>query len=74
MSLAHRLCGINQPFCREGGCHKPLWGRVKFSAVVNQARALLHSKGRITHRARKHEFDLDDEAREDRKEGFREQP
>jgi hypothetical protein len=41
---------------------------VKFSEVVNQARALLHSKGRITYRALKREFDLDDEALEDLKE------
>ena len=41
---------------------------MKFSEVVNQARALLHSKGRITYRALKREFDLDDEALEDLKE------
>jgi hypothetical protein len=34
---------------------------VKFSEVVTQASALLHSKGRITYRALKREFDLDDE-------------
>ena len=31
---------------------------MRFSEVVNQARALLHSKGRITYRALKREFDL----------------
>ena len=41
---------------------------MKFSEVVNQARTLLHSKGRITYRALKREFDLDDEALEDLKE------
>ena len=41
---------------------------MKFSGVVNQTRALLHSKGRITYRALKREFDLDDEALEDLKE------
>lgn len=41
---------------------------MKFSEVVNQARALLRSKGRITYRALKREFDLDDEALEDLKE------
>lgn len=41
---------------------------MKFSEVVNQASALLHSKGRITYRALKREFDLDDKALEDLKE------
>ena len=41
---------------------------MKFSEVVNQASALLHSKGRMTYRALKREFDLDDEALEDLKE------
>jgi hypothetical protein len=45
-----------------------LEGGVKFSEVVSQASALLHSKGRITYRALKREFDLDDEALEDLKE------
>jgi hypothetical protein len=36
---------------------------VKFSAVVNQASALLHSKSRITYHALKREFDLDSASR-----------
>src|SRR5712691_7114019 len=55
-------------FLNIDGCHKPFWGHVKFSEVVNQASALLHSKGRIAYRALKREFDLDDEALEDLKE------
>jgi hypothetical protein len=41
---------------------------VKFSEVVNQASALLHSKSRITYHALKREYDLDDAALEDLKE------
>ena len=50
------------------GCPNPFGGRVKCSEVVTQASALLHSKGRIPYHALKREFDLDDEALEDRKE------
>ncbi len=41
---------------------------MKFSEVVNQASALLHSKSRITYHALKREFDLDDAALENLKE------
>jgi len=41
---------------------------VQFSEVVNQASALLPSKGSIAYGALKREFDLDDEALEDLKE------
>ena len=41
---------------------------MQFSEVVNQASALLPSKGRIAYGALKREFDLDDEALEDLKE------
>ena len=38
---------------------------MKFSEIVKEAKGLLQSKGRITYRALKREFDLDDEALED---------
>ena len=41
---------------------------MQFSEVVNQASALLPSKGSIAYGALKREFDLDDEALEDLKE------
>ena len=41
---------------------------MKFSEIVDQATALLQRKGRVTYRALKREFDLDDEALEDLKE------
>src|SRR5262245_27568487 len=41
---------------------------MKFSEVVTQASALLRSKGRMTYRALKREFALDDEALADLKE------
>ena len=41
---------------------------MKFSDIVNQASTLLESAGRITYRALKREFDLDDEALEDLRE------
>ena len=41
---------------------------MKFSEIVNQAIALLQDSERITYRALKREFDLDDEALEDLKE------
>jgi len=40
---------------------------MKFSEVVEQAGALLQRKGRITYRALRREFDLDNEALEDLK-------
>ncbi|NNL86732.1 MAG: AAA family ATPase, partial [Myxococcales bacterium] len=40
---------------------------MRFSEIINQARALLQEKGRITHGALKREFDLDDAAFEDLK-------
>ena len=41
---------------------------MKFSDIVNQASALLRDTGRITYRALKREFDLDEEALEDLRE------
>ena len=38
---------------------------MKFSEIVTAAKDLLQSKGRITYRALKREFDLEDEALED---------
>ena len=40
---------------------------MKFSEMVDQARALLQRTGKITYRALKREFDLDDEALADLK-------
>ncbi len=40
---------------------------MKFSEVVDHASALLQRKGRITYRALRREFDLDEEALEDLK-------
>ena len=37
---------------------------MKFSDIVDQASALLQRKGRVTYRALKLEFDLDDERRD----------
>ena len=39
----------------------------KFSDIVDQARVLLESRGRLSYRALKREFDLDDETLEDLK-------
>ena len=44
---------------------------MKFSEVVNQAIALLEESGRVSYRALKREFDLDDEALEDLIEAIR---
>ena len=41
---------------------------MKFSEIVKQAVALLQDSGRVSHRALKREFDLDDETLEDLKE------
>src|SRR5262245_62114164 len=43
---------------------------MKFSAIVDQARALLQRTGKVTYRVLKREFVLDDEALEDLKEQF----
>ena len=40
---------------------------MKFSEIIDQASALLQDSGRITYRALKREFDLDDDALEDLK-------
>ena len=40
---------------------------MKFSDIVNQAKALLQQKGRITYGALKREFDFDDDALADLK-------
>ena len=41
---------------------------MKFSRIVDQATALLQRKERVSYRALKREFDLDDETLEDLKE------
>ena len=41
---------------------------MRFSEVVDQAKVLLQRKGRVTYRALKREFDLDDEALDDLRE------
>ena len=43
---------------------------MKFSEIVDQARALLQRTGTLTYRVLKREFVLDDEALEDLKEQF----
>src|SRR5437870_3260376 len=43
---------------------------MKFSEIVDQARALLQRTGKLTYRVLKREFALDDEALEDLKEQF----
>src|SRR5712692_8357372 len=43
---------------------------MKFSEMVDQARALLQRTGKLTYRVLKREFALDDEALEDLKEQF----
>jgi hypothetical protein len=40
---------------------------MKFSEIIEQAKALLQRQGRITYRSLKREFDLEDEALEDLK-------
>ena len=40
---------------------------MKFYEMVNQVGALLQREGRVSYRALKREFDLDDEVREDLK-------
>src|SRR5439155_21700283 len=43
---------------------------MKFSEIIDQARALLQRTGKVTYRVLKREFALDDEALEDLKDQF----